>query len=400
MNKTFAAALFALVLPTAACGTVESPDDMMDPDMMEEMTGEQMPDPEQPKPQPGTVDTLYGSNGYMKLDGVLGFPSHVALQGDKLLVCSVANFGGINRTVLTRIGFDGAVDDTFGVENGRMEFGDNSYCHGLRVRPDGSIVIFVKSGASAFFRLTKDGSLVDHINTASVTAMNLTADNKLLAAGTTAGGGFSARDAEAPLDVASTPALTGKVARSFFINGKHAIAGVFTNGGSGWSLLVEEAEGTIPMPTKIASVGNALKEDFMLDAVQLADGSIVAVGSADSDMDAVVGRLAPGADPILQVRDIGLTSSFRRVILDGADHVLALGSTSDAGGTKIVYQRVATATLAVDASYAGGGTMIVPGYQGSGDVTGAVHYNGATYILTSYNVETSTPGSALLKIHE
>jgi hypothetical protein len=404
MNTSTLASVLALSLITVACGGVEPIDATDMPD-----AGVEAPDaPEQPGPDAppapvaGTQDTAYGTDGAVLLDAVPGYPADAAVQGDKLIVCSTHSENGVLRAKLTRVGFDGAVDTTFGLDGeGHFPGIDGTSCRRIAVRPDGSIVAYVVQPGilGALLRFDRDGTTVDsEIAASSLRGMNL-AGNMLLSAQSLAPSTQVASDAEHPADMAANESLTGTPLKPFSIGGKHALVGTFTKGAStGWGVARETGEGTLAAPAEVVTAGTAT-QDFLLDAAALADGSILAVGSADQDRDSMLALFPPTGAATVKTQHLGLTSSSRRVILDGAGRPIVLGSATEGGASKLTWQRLGT-DLAPDPTYAGGGTVTAPAPHGSGDIAGAVRYGGSIYILASYDVEQPTPKTALIKIAE
>lgn len=403
MNTSTLASVLALSLSAVACGGVEPLDADMPDAGVEAPDASELPGTDAPPaPLAGTQDMAYGTNGAMPLDAVPGYPADAAVQGDKLVVCSSHNDNGTLHATLTRVGFDGAVDTSFGSDGqGHLVLSDATTCRRIAVRPDGSLVAYIveQGVVGALLRIDRDGKTLDAaIASGSLRGMNL-AGNMLLAAHTQTGSTQVAIDPEHPSDIASNDNLMGAAVKPFSIGGKHALVGTFTYGGAtGWGVVREAAEGTLAPPPEVVAAGTATS-DFLLDAVALVDGSILAVGSADQDRDSMLALFPPTGAATVKTQQLGLTSSSRRVILDGAGRPIVLGSATVNGGSQLTWQRLG-ADLEVDAAYAGGGTVTAPAPHGSGDIAGAVRYGGSIYILASYDVEQPMPKTALIKIAE
>ncbi|MCX5748289.1 MAG: hypothetical protein NT062_38035 [Proteobacteria bacterium] len=410
MNRTLLALSLASSL-TTACADPATP--MLDdpaPDAGPDLT----PSPDAaPPPVAGSLDPTFGTAGVRTIDGEVGYAAELAVQGDKLLAC-VSNIDGAHWVAhVLRFDASGAVDSTFGTD-GKLTLavaGQNVACTSLVADTLGRVYVAYREAGSGITHVATRGvdgeastevvSPAQQSGLSEVTIETMYGPSTGVAVGIVYPSKQNAFFIGGSTDRGTSGPLAGSPCRILSIDGRFRDVGEFGTP-STWQVLADDGNNLIPLGDSARGAAGTATPDLMHDAVVLPDHSIFAVGGMDNDTEVMVARFVEGATPYVVAANHqhGGPSTGRAVVLDGADRPIVVGAATAAGKTAFGWQRFAATSVMLDAAYQKAGLAEVAAPSGNGELVDVVRLGGAIYALGHYDLETTTPRLALVKIVE
>ncbi len=415
---TVRSTLFSLLAAGSFAGTSACTDDSNDSDdspmgdVTDSPDSPDAPEPQGPVVPAGELDTTFGTDGVMSLG--VGAGIAIDKQGDKLIVCVTEKDGVEYDARLYRFTGRGEMDMTFGVE-GRSTLprlaGLPQFCRDLEVNASGEIAVKYVTGtnntAVQFF--TADGVYQNHSLGGSDTRLGADGDRWLLAR--TSGSNqaqaniFTTTQAPVPMDVieVSSQQMDALATYKTFIDADGNAIVISRHGLMATSSLrVQRQTGNVleeVLPARV-SVGDSNAESLK-DVIELPDGSLFGVGSADG-LDrtlAVRWVLSPnGGEAFTEQHAIGGFSVHMAATLDAMGRSIVVGSAAVNGRSVLVWQRYLRESVTLDTSYGTDGiaTLALGTYNAS--FTSVVELDGAIYAVGDVDAETPDERSVLVKI--